>query len=131
MELIKICECVINIHPLSQGDLKATFKHGKIIVYNSSQLKVYRGIFTNYFIDNNIENLTINKSDEYKLVCEFGLVKTIIPPDLDKLVRGVCDILTQNNLIYDDANITDIQAKKVLVPDKKSEYVKFCLYKID
>ena len=44
----------------------------------------------------------------------------IVPPDLDKLVRGVGDALTQSEIIYgDDSQIVELIARKHYADDRE------------
>ncbi len=53
-----------------------------------------------------------------------------VAPDLDKLVRGVLDGLTQGGLIADDARVTSLTADKSYATPESGQGVSVTVYKV-
>lgn len=107
--------------PAPQGSKTAKCINGKAIMWEAStKVKEWRATVTATAQIEMIARGLETKTDPVELVLEFRLpkpksVKREFPdvkPDLDKLIRAVCDGLTKSKIYKDDALVIALSASK-------------------
>lgn len=102
---------VDNIHPVPQGSPNATYKGGKIIMYNPKNLEEYRKKLIRYIHNEFTEFKYADRL--FHVDMEFRVKRPALPGDVDKLARAILDVGTQSGIYTDDCQVISICAKKV------------------
>ena len=107
--------------PKPKGSKSAVLRNGKVTMFETSKgLPEWEKAVQLHLRDSILSHAVRerNRPVFVQLVFVMPRTKTVtrpehtLPPDLDKLVRAVCDCLVREQVMVDDGQITDLHASK-------------------